>query len=214
MAPKAEPAGKVRHLKVDLPQRIALGATKAEDPGALDAVFVPETTRIRGPEGRGAVRRVPGGRSDATTGRHPMERSGIGMPLGAAAKRRGWRDGVHLPLRKTAARRLPFSFRSGRWTRTTDLRVMSPTSYQLLYPAMFGTAKVAIFFYNPKKRSRVKPGMTNGGRDDYRIVMSISIRARVCGRVRRRMALTSAPSESLFCPSISMTWDIASGGVG
>jgi hypothetical protein len=29
------------------------------------------------------------GRSDATTGRHPMERSGIGMPLGAATKWRG-----------------------------------------------------------------------------------------------------------------------------
>ena len=27
-------------------------------------------------------------------------------------------------------------FGSGRRTRTTDLRVMSPTSYQLLYPAM------------------------------------------------------------------------------
>ena len=78
----AEPAGKVRHLKVDLPQRIALGATKAEDPGALDAVFVPETTSIRGPEGRGAVRRVPGGRSDATTGRHPAKRSEAGIPLG------------------------------------------------------------------------------------------------------------------------------------
>ena len=37
-------------------------------------------------------------------------------------------------------------FSSGRRTRTTDLRVMSPTSYQLLYPAMFGSAKVAIIF--------------------------------------------------------------------
>ena len=37
---------------------------------------------------RGAVRRVPGGRSDATTGRHPAERSGAGMPQGAAAKRK------------------------------------------------------------------------------------------------------------------------------
>ncbi len=30
---------------------------------------------------------------------------------------------------------------SGNWTRTSDLRVMSPTSYLLLYPAMW-TAKI------------------------------------------------------------------------
>ena len=36
--------------------------------------------------------------------------------------------------------------RSGGRTRTSDLRVMSPTSYRLLYPAMlFGTAKVGLF---------------------------------------------------------------------
>ena len=28
---------------------------------------------------------------------------------------------------------------SGNWTRTSDLRVMSPTSYLLLYPAMWTT---------------------------------------------------------------------------
>ena len=33
---------------------------------------------------------------------------------------------------------------SGGRIRTSDLRVMSPTSYQLLYPAVFGTAKVEI----------------------------------------------------------------------
>ncbi len=37
-------------------------------------------------------------------------------------------------------------FSSGGWTRTNDLRVMSPTSYQLLYPAMFGNTKVGISF--------------------------------------------------------------------
>ena len=37
-------------------------------------------------------------------------------------------------------------FSSGGWTRTNDLRVMSPTSYQLLYPAMFGNTKVGICF--------------------------------------------------------------------
>jgi hypothetical protein len=31
---------------------------------------------------------------------------------------------------------------SGDWTRTSDLWVMSPTSYQLLHPALFGSAKV------------------------------------------------------------------------
>ena len=37
-------------------------------------------------------------------------------------------------------------FSSGGWTRTNDLRVMSPTSYHLLYPAMFGNTKVGISF--------------------------------------------------------------------
>ena len=37
-------------------------------------------------------------------------------------------------------------FSSGGWTRTNDLRVMSPTSYQLLYPAMFENTKVGISF--------------------------------------------------------------------
>ena len=37
-------------------------------------------------------------------------------------------------------------FSSGGWTRTNDLRVMSPTSYQLLYPAIFGSTKVGISF--------------------------------------------------------------------
>ena len=34
---------------------------------------------------------------------------------------------------------------SGNWTRTSDLRVMSPTSYLLLYPAMW-TAKIRPFY--------------------------------------------------------------------
>ena len=33
-------------------------------------------------------------------------------------------------------------FSSGDWTRTSDLWVMSPTSYQLLHPALFGNTKV------------------------------------------------------------------------
>ena len=41
-------------------------------------------------------------------------------------------------------RLVPFS--SGGWTRTNDLRVMSPTSYHLLYPAMFEDTKVGISF--------------------------------------------------------------------
>lgn len=36
---------------------------------------------------------------------------------------------------------------SGDWTRTSDLRVMSPTSYLLLYPAIW-TAKVQPFLNN------------------------------------------------------------------
>ena len=38
--------------------------------------------------------------------------------------------------KKQGQRRSVVLFGSGRRTRTTDLRVMSPTSYQLLYPAM------------------------------------------------------------------------------
>ncbi len=34
---------------------------------------------------------------------------------------------------------------SGSWTRTSDLWVMSPTSYQLLHPAMFGLQKYGDF---------------------------------------------------------------------
>ena len=40
-------------------------------------------------------------------------------------------------------------FSSGGRTRTCDLRVMSPTSYQLLYPAMWN-AKVGTFFGSAK----------------------------------------------------------------
>ena len=49
---------------------------------------------------------------------------------------------------------------SGGRTRTSGLRVMSPTSYQLLYPAMFGTAKVGNFFEIPNffKKSPTKAG--------------------------------------------------------
>ena len=47
-------------------------------------------------------------------------------------------------------------FSSGGWTRTNDLRVMSPTSYQLLYPAMFGNAKVGNDFYKSKFFFRVR----------------------------------------------------------
>ena len=36
-------------LKVDLPQRIALGATKAEDPGALEGFFAPGKRFSRSP---------------------------------------------------------------------------------------------------------------------------------------------------------------------
>ena len=55
-------------------------------------------------------------------------------------------------LNKTGSRkRLPkVLFSSGGRTRTCDLRVMSPTSYRLLYPAMFGTAKVDKFFKSTK----------------------------------------------------------------
>ena len=40
-------------------------------------------------------------------------------------------------------------FSSGGWTRTNDLRVMSPTSYRLLYSAMW-SAKVWTFFETTK----------------------------------------------------------------
>ena len=45
---------------------------------------------------------------------------------------------------------LSVHFCSGGRIRTSDLRVMSPTSYQLLYPAVFGTAKVEIKTKIPK----------------------------------------------------------------
>ena len=37
-------------------------------------------------------------------------------------------------------------FSSGGRTRTYDLRVMSPTSYQLLYPAMLDCKGITVFF--------------------------------------------------------------------
>ena len=37
------------------------------------------------------------------------------------------------------------AFCSGNWTRTSDLRVMSPTSYLLLYPAIFWVQKYKLF---------------------------------------------------------------------
>ncbi len=40
---------------------------------------------------------------------------------------------------------------SGNWTRTSDLRVMSPTSYLLLYPAIW-TAKIQPFSYLYQKK--------------------------------------------------------------
>ena len=46
------------------------------------------------------------------------------------------------------------SFRSGERTRTSDLRVMSPTSYRLLYPAMW-IAKVGIFFLFAKLKTTI-----------------------------------------------------------
>ena len=44
---------------------------------------------------------------------------------------------------------IPLLFSSGGRTRTYDLRVMSPTSYRLLYSAMW-IAKVGTFFEIPK----------------------------------------------------------------
>ena len=38
-------------------------------------------------------------------------------------------------------------FGSGDWTRTSDLWVMSPTSYQLLHPALFWCRKVKTSFW-------------------------------------------------------------------
>ena len=40
---------------------------------------------------------------------------------------------------------LTFSFSSGGWTRTNDLRVMSPTSYRLLYSAVWDCKGKEIF---------------------------------------------------------------------
>ena len=42
-----------------------------------------------------------------------------------------------LAIPKKASNMLTFSFSSGGWTRTNDLRVMSPTSYRLLYSAVW-----------------------------------------------------------------------------
>ena len=59
----------------------------------------------------------------------------------------------------------PVLFGSGRRTRTTDLRVMSPTSYQLLYPAMldcksnnnFYNGKIFCAFHHFSTSSRLHP---------------------------------------------------------
>ena len=42
------------------------------------------------------------------------------------------------------------NFSSGGRTRTSGLRVMSPTSYQLLYPAMFWFCKDTHYFFQNK----------------------------------------------------------------
>ena len=65
------------------------------------------------------------------------------MPLtGAVAKRLGLRS---IATKKEKVADFLF-FSSGGRTRTSGLRVMSPTSYQLLYPAMFVSAKVRLYF--------------------------------------------------------------------
>ena len=65
MAPMAEPAGKVRHLKVDLTQRIALGATKAE-PREYEARRAEAQQNEGGPQ---TARRRPGRSAKRDVGR-------------------------------------------------------------------------------------------------------------------------------------------------
>ena len=43
--------------------------------------------------------------------------------------------------------------RSGNWTRTSDLRVMSPTSYLLLYPAIYECKGTTFFLITKTKMS-------------------------------------------------------------
>ena len=50
------------------------------------------------------------------------------------------------PNEKSHQFKLMALFSSGDWTRTSDLRVMSPTSYLLLYPAMW-TANIQPFLH-------------------------------------------------------------------
>ncbi len=50
-----------------------------------------------------------------------------------------------LAIPKKASNMLTFSFSSGGWTRTNDLRVMSPTSYRLLYSAVWDCKGKEIF---------------------------------------------------------------------
>ena len=67
--------------------------------------------------------------------------------------------------KKQGQRRSVVLFGSGRRTRTTDLRVMSPTSYQLLYPAMldcksnnnFYNGKIFCAFHHFSTSSRLHP---------------------------------------------------------
>ena len=67
--------------------------------------------------------------------------------------------------KKQGQRRDVVLFGSGRRTRTTDLRVMSPTSYQLLYPAMldcksnnnFYNGKIFCAFHHFSTSSRLHP---------------------------------------------------------
>ena len=67
----------------------------------------------------------------------PAERQWSRIPpeRGMSRSDRGLRG---LATKKVPKRMLQDFFSSGGWTRTNDLRVMSPTSYQLLYPAMLG----------------------------------------------------------------------------
>ncbi len=74
---------------------------------------------------------------------------GPDLPLAAPATLGRGRSPSPAEKEENQSESTGFLSSSGGRTRTSGLRVMSPTSYQLLYPAMFGTAKVGNFFENP-----------------------------------------------------------------
>ncbi len=163
---------------------------------------------MAGVESNGNTR--PGGSAKRDVGRSGA--AGVANGVKRSERIRGQRP-LKAEKRESQPCGLTFLLCSGGRTRTSGLRVMSPTSYQLLYPAMFGIAKVRIFFEIPNffKNSRFWAG--NQGKDYWNRI-SVSIRARTCGLLSLRTVEINAFSSSFWPLSVSKNSVMGSVGAG